>query len=76
MCCKKRKERSHLTSKHLVLSYFLRRRFAFRVSLWSQVRSSPLTVDKAVFVLDRHDRIIYAEYVAKPIGEPDYIAAL
>jgi thioredoxin-dependent peroxiredoxin len=31
---------------------------------------------QAVFVLDRADRIAYAEYVADPLREPDYAAAL
>ena len=31
---------------------------------------------QAVFVLDRHDRIVYAEYVADQLREPDYAAAL
>ena len=30
----------------------------------------------AVFVLDRNDRIVYAEYVADQLREPDYAAAL
>jgi len=31
---------------------------------------------RAVFVLDRHDRIVYAEYVADQRREPDYTAAM
>ncbi len=31
---------------------------------------------RAVFVLDRHDRVIYAEYVADQRREPDYGAAM
>jgi thioredoxin-dependent peroxiredoxin len=31
---------------------------------------------RAVFVFDRHDRIVYAEYVADQLREPDYTAAL
>ncbi len=31
---------------------------------------------QAVFVLDRADRIAYTEYVADPLREPDYAAAL
>jgi thiol peroxidase len=31
---------------------------------------------RAVFVIDRHDRIVYAEYVADQLGEPDYAAAI
>ncbi len=33
-------------------------------------------LQRAVFVLDRHDRIVYAEYVADQLGEPDYLTAL
>ena len=31
---------------------------------------------RAVFVLDRNDHIVYAEYVADQLREPDYAAAL
>jgi peroxiredoxin len=31
---------------------------------------------QAVFVLDRSDRIVYAEYVADQLGEPVYAAAM
>jgi thioredoxin-dependent peroxiredoxin len=31
---------------------------------------------QAVFVLDRNDRIVYAEYVADQLHEPDYAAAI
>jgi thioredoxin-dependent peroxiredoxin len=33
-------------------------------------------LQQAVFVLDRHDRIVYIEYVADQLGEPDYLSAL
>jgi thioredoxin-dependent peroxiredoxin len=33
-------------------------------------------LQRAVFVIDRADRIVYAEYVADQLGEPDYVAAL
>lgn len=33
-------------------------------------------LQRAVFVLDRHDRIVYAEYVADQLCEPDYPAAM
>jgi thiol peroxidase len=33
-------------------------------------------LQRAVFVLDRHDRVVYAEYVADQLCEPDYTAAL
>ncbi len=33
-------------------------------------------LQQAVFVLDRNARIVYAEYVADQLGEPDYLSAL
>ena len=33
-------------------------------------------LQRAVFVNDRHDRIVYAEYVADQMREPDYGAAM
>ncbi len=33
-------------------------------------------LQRAVFVIDRHDQVIYAEYVADQMREPDYPAAL
>jgi thiol peroxidase len=33
-------------------------------------------LQRAVFVLDRTDRIVYAEYVADQLREPDYAAAI
>jgi thioredoxin-dependent peroxiredoxin len=33
-------------------------------------------LQRAVFVLDRHDHIVYAEYVADQFSEPDYLTAL
>jgi thioredoxin-dependent peroxiredoxin len=33
-------------------------------------------LQRAVFVIDRHDRVIYAEDVADQMREPDYAAAL
>jgi thioredoxin-dependent peroxiredoxin len=33
-------------------------------------------LQRAVFVIDRNDRIIYAEYVADQMREPDYDAAM
>src|SRR2546421_6201630 len=33
-------------------------------------------LQRAVFVIDRDDRIVYAEYVADQLREPDYAAAL
>lgn len=31
---------------------------------------------QAVFVIDQNDRIVYAEYVADQLREPDYAAAM
>ena len=33
-------------------------------------------LQRAVFVLDRNARIVYVEYVADQLGEPDYLSAL
>lgn len=33
-------------------------------------------LQSAVFVLDRNDRIVYAEYIADQLREPDYAAAI
>jgi thiol peroxidase len=33
-------------------------------------------LQRAVFVIDQHDRVIYAEYVADQMREPDYTAAM
>jgi thioredoxin-dependent peroxiredoxin len=33
-------------------------------------------LQRSVFVIDRHDRIIYVEYVADQLREPDYAAAM
>ena len=33
-------------------------------------------LQRAVFVIDAHDRIAYAEYVSDQMAEPDYDAAL
>jgi thiol peroxidase len=33
-------------------------------------------LQRAVFVIDRNDRVVYAEYVPDQMSEPDYDAAL
>jgi len=33
-------------------------------------------LQRAVFVLDRHDHIVYVEYVADQLREPEYGAAM
>ena len=39
-------------------------------------RSHASAWPRAVFVIDRNDRIVYAEYVADQLCEPEYGAAL
>ena len=33
-------------------------------------------LQRAVFVIDRDDRIVYAEYITDQMSEPDYAAAM
>ena len=33
-------------------------------------------LQRSVFVIDRNDRIVYVEYVADQLREPDYAAAM
>ena len=33
-------------------------------------------LQRAVFVIDQHDQLVYVEYVADQMREPDYIAAI
>jgi thiol peroxidase len=33
-------------------------------------------LQRAVFVIDRNDQIVYAEYVADQLREPDYTTAM
>ena len=58
---------------HQMLSAHRSDRFGRDYGVWLQEGQQLAT---AVFVLDRHDRIAYAEYVANPLREPDYAAAL
>jgi len=39
-------------------------------------REAKVSLQRAVFVIDRDDHIVYAEYVADQFGEPDYAAAI
>lgn len=58
---------------HQLLSAHRSDRFGRDYGVWlQQVRQ----LAPAVFVLDRHDRIAYAEYVTGKWREPDYAAAL
>jgi len=53
-----------------------------RTELLVQSKSRFLTfleghlLQRAVFVIDRNDRIVYAEYVGDQMREPDYEAAM
>ena len=38
--------------------------------------SSGVCLQRSVFVIDRNDHIVYAEYVADQLREPDYAAAM
>jgi thiol peroxidase len=58
---------------HQLLSAHRSDRFGCDYGVWLQQQQQLAT---AVFVLDRHDRIAYVEYVANQWREPDYSAAL
>ena len=58
---------------HQVLSAHRCEQFGLDYGIWlKQWR----LLQRAVFVLDRNDRIVYAEYVADQLCEPDYAAAI
>jgi peroxiredoxin len=58
---------------HQMLSAHYSDRFGQDYGVWLQQWRQ---LARAVFVLDRHDRIAYAEYVADQQREPDYGAAM
>ena len=58
---------------HQMLSAYCGDRFAQDYGVWLQQQQQ---LASAVFVLDRQDRIAYAEYIADQQREPDYAAAL
>jgi thioredoxin-dependent peroxiredoxin len=58
---------------HQALSAELREQFGQDYGVWLKEWR---LFQRAVFVLDRHDRISYAEYVADQLSEPDYAAAI
>ena len=58
---------------HQMLSAHRGDRFAQDYGVWLQQQQQ---LASAVFVLDRQDRIAYAEYIADQQREPDYAAAL
>ncbi len=58
---------------HQVLSAHRSEQFGQDYGVWlKQWR----LLQRAVFVIDRNDHIVYAEYVADQLREPDYAAAL
>ena len=58
---------------HQALSAELSEQFGREYGVW--VKQWRL-FQRAVFVIDRNDRIVYAEYVADQLREPDYAAAM
>jgi thioredoxin-dependent peroxiredoxin len=58
---------------HQVLSAQHSEQFGYDYGVWLKEWG---LFQRAVFVLDRADRIVYAEYVADQLREPDYTAAL
>ena len=58
---------------HQILSAHGSDQFGLDYGVWIKERRQ---LAQAVFVLDRHDRIAYAEYVADQLHEPDYTGAL
>jgi thiol peroxidase len=58
---------------HQVLSAHRSDQFGYHYGVWlKQWR----LLQRAVFVLDRNDHIVYVEYVADQLREPDYAAAM
>jgi len=58
---------------HQVLSAHRSEQFGQNYGVWIKEWRQ---LARAVFVLDRNNCIVYAEYVADQLGEPDYVAAL
>ena len=58
---------------HQVLSAQRSEQFGQNYGVWLKEWR---VLQQAVFVLDRHDQIVYVEYVADQLREPDYGAAL
>lgn len=58
---------------HQVLSAQRSEQFGQNYGVWLKEWH---VLQRAVFVLDRHDQIVYVEYVADQLREPDYGAAL
>jgi thioredoxin-dependent peroxiredoxin len=58
---------------HQVLSAQRSERFGVDYGVWlKQWRQ----LQRSVFVIDRNDRIVYVEYIADQLREPDYAAAM
>ncbi len=58
---------------HQVLSAHRSEQFGQEYGVWLKEWS---LLQRAVFVIDRNDHIVYAEYVADQLREPDYAAAM
>jgi len=58
---------------HQVLSAHRSERFGQDYGVWLKQWH---LLQRSVFVIDRNDRIVYVEYVADQLGEPDYGAAM
>ncbi len=58
---------------HQALSALSREQFGQDYGVWLKEWH---LFQRAVFVIDRNDRIVYAEYVADQLREPDYLTAL
>jgi thioredoxin-dependent peroxiredoxin len=58
---------------HQILSAHRGEQFGQDYSVWLKEWQQ---LEQAAFVLDRNDRIVYVEYVADQLDEPDYAAAI
>jgi len=58
---------------HQALSAQRSEQFGYDYGVW--IKQWRL-LQRAVFVIDRNDRVVYAEYVADQLCEPDYAAAM
>ncbi len=58
---------------HQVLSTHRNEQFGQDYGVWLKEWQQ---LARSVFVIDRHDHVVYAEYVADQLREPDYGAAL
>lgn len=58
---------------HQLLSALHSEQFGLDYGIWLKEWR---LLQRAVFVIDRHDHIVYVEYVKDQLSEPDYAAAL